>query len=397
MPTLLLFSITLSAYGIDKGIYLTQYMLENPEKLNYLIREAKASGLNTFVVDHEYFSSKYAPAVAKVKAAGLKVVTRVVVFSNGGNAKQIKSQEHWEKIYKLIDDAINAGSDVIQLDYIRYSSKEPANPEHAKDVHKVIKWFKAKINSRNVPMEIDIFGEVSYHPSLHIGQDLKLFADSVDGMNPMVYPSHFWPYQKYSADPYKTVNDSLNALLGHFDNKPPFKVHAFIEAANYHYIKKTSNAEKQKYLLHQIRAVEDAKGVSGWYVWSANNVYENLFHVLKTTYKTMPASNSQPTKINDKKTAITNNKNIENKKINDTNNTKIAIENNNKKSKVTNTKEVTKNNNNNDKTKISDSKTVTTDGKTDENNKKTILQTIMQKMKNLSFVKMFIHQERIEQ
>jgi hypothetical protein len=27
--------------------------------------------------------------------------------------------------------------------------------------------------------------------------------------------------------------------------------------------------------------VEDAKDVSGWYVWSANNVYENLFQVLK--------------------------------------------------------------------------------------------------------------------
>ena len=50
---------------------------------------------------------------------------------------------------------------------------------------------------------------------------------------------------------------------------------------NYHYVKKTSNAEKQKYLLQQIRAVEDAKGVSGWYVWRANNVYDNLFMVLK--------------------------------------------------------------------------------------------------------------------
>lgn len=39
--------------------------------------------------------------------------------------------------------------------------------------------------------------------------------------------------------------------------------------------------KKQKYLLEEIRAVEDAKGVSGWYVWSANNVYDNLFKVLK--------------------------------------------------------------------------------------------------------------------
>jgi hypothetical protein len=130
-------------------------------------------------------------------------------------------------------------------------------------------------------MEIDIFGEVSYYPSMHIGQDIKMFADSVDGVNPMVYPSHFWPYQKYSAEPYKTINGSLKSLVGQFNGNAPFKIHAFIEAANYHYISKTSNADKQKYLLQEIRAVDDAKNVTGWYVWSANNAYDNLFHVLK--------------------------------------------------------------------------------------------------------------------
>ncbi len=269
------------AQAWDKGIYLTQYTLEKPAKLDYLLREAKATGINTFVVDHEYYSSHYAAALAKVKAAGMKVVVRVVIFSNGGNAAQIRSQAHWEDKLKLINDAIKAGANAIQLDYIRYSSKEPANPQHAKDVYQIIKWYKKRINAQNIPMEIDIFGEVGYYPSMHIGQDIKMFADSVDGVNPMVYPSHFWPYQKYSAEPYKTVNNSLNALAKQFDNNPPFKIHAFIEAANYHYIKKTSNADKQKYLLQEIRAVEAANKASGWYVWSANNVYENLFQVLK--------------------------------------------------------------------------------------------------------------------
>ena len=292
--TLFLLSINSISYAWDKGIYLTQYMLEKPEKLDYFIREAKASGINTFVIDHDYFSSHYAPAIAKVKSSGIKVVSRIVVFSDGGNAKQVRSKAHWEDIYKYVYDSIKAGTDTVQLDYIRYSSKEPADPQHAKDVYQVIKWFKGKINSQDVPMEIDIFGEVSYYPSMHIGQDLKMFADSVDGVNPMVYPSHFWPYQKYSAEPYKTVNNSLNALVGHFDGNPPFKVHAFIEAANYHYLKKTSNAQKQQYLLDQIHAVEDAKNVSGWYVWSANNVYENLFQVLKNN----KIKSSEPAKTN---------------------------------------------------------------------------------------------------
>src|SRR6185437_3169357 len=200
-----------AAQAWDKGIYLTQYTLEKPDKLNYLLREAKASGINTFVVDHEYYSSHYAAAIAKVKDAGIKVVVRVVIFSNGGNAAQIRSQAHWEDRLKLINDAIKSGANAIQLDYIRYSSKEPANPQHAKDIYQIIKWYKQKINAQNIPMEIDIFGEVGYYPSMHIGKDIKMFADSVDGVNPMVYLSHFWPYQKYSAEPYKTINNSLQA------------------------------------------------------------------------------------------------------------------------------------------------------------------------------------------
>lgn len=281
LPTLAILTVVTSADAWDKGIYLTQYTLEKPDKLAYLIRQAKATDINTFVIDHEYYSSHYAPAIAKVKAAGIRYVARIVVFSDGGNYDQIHSKAHWEEKLKLANDAIKAGANAIQLDYIRYSSKMPANPQHAKDVYQIIKWYKGKINAQGIPMEIDIFGEVSYYPSMHIGQDIKLFADSVDGVNPMVYPSHFWPYQKYSAEPYKTVNNSLNALSNQFDNKAPFKVHAFIEAANYHYLKKTSNADKQRYLLQEIHAVEDAKGVSGWYVWSANNVYDNLFQVLK--------------------------------------------------------------------------------------------------------------------
>src|SRR5438105_1157281 len=124
LVSLLLFSFISSAKAWDKGIYITQYMLEKPDKLNYFLREAKAADINTFVIDHDYYSSHFAPTIAKVKAAGIKCVARIVVFTDGGNAQQIHSEEHWEKILKLAKDAINSGVDVVQLDYIRYSSKE---------------------------------------------------------------------------------------------------------------------------------------------------------------------------------------------------------------------------------------------------------------------------------
>src|SRR5690348_1011463 len=115
---LVFFCVASSALAWDKGIYLTQYTLEKPDKLDHLLKEAKATGINTFIIDHEYYSSHYAPALAKVKDAGIKRVIRIVVFSDGGNAKQVKSQAHLDEKMKLIDDAIKSGADVIQLDYI---------------------------------------------------------------------------------------------------------------------------------------------------------------------------------------------------------------------------------------------------------------------------------------
>lgn len=73
-------------------------------------------------------------------------------------------------------------------------------------------------------------------------------------------------------------------------------MHAFIEAANFHYLKKTTDAQKQQYLLQEIHAVENSKGVSGWYVWSANNAYDNLFQVLKNN-KTKAADVSDAKKV----------------------------------------------------------------------------------------------------
>ncbi len=97
LPVFALYSIVTSAHAWDKGIYLTQYMLEKPEKLNHLLEESKAVGINTFIIDHDYYSSRYAPAMAKVKAAGIKTVARIVVFSDGGNYQKIHSQQYWEK------------------------------------------------------------------------------------------------------------------------------------------------------------------------------------------------------------------------------------------------------------------------------------------------------------
>jgi hypothetical protein len=113
---------------------------------------------------------------------------------------------------------------------------------------------------------------------LYIGQDVKVFADTVDALCPMVYPSHYEPYQKYAKMPYYIVFKSLNALRNQFLGNIPVRVYPFIEVYNYRY--PLSQAEKLQYIYREIRAVEDTK-MDGWYVWNIHNRYEDLFTVLE--------------------------------------------------------------------------------------------------------------------
>lgn len=267
-----------SANSWEQGIYISQPTLEDKHYLNTLIRQSKNVGINTFIIDLKRSSSRYKKNINLVKTSGLKYVARIVVFPKGGTKRQVKSMQYWMKIYRLVDAAIGYGAQEIQLDYIRYNTKRKGTSQNSKDVYAVIKWFKNKLEAEQIPLQIDVFGETSYKESKHIGQNIKLFADAVDVVCPMLYPSHFEPYKKHARQPYQTVYKALLALKAQFNQNPPFKVIPYIELYNYRY--PLSSSGKQKYIKAQIQAAIDAH-VDGWYAWSPNNRYHLLFKVLQ--------------------------------------------------------------------------------------------------------------------
>jgi len=259
-----------------KGIYLTQWTLENTSVLNYLIKNAKASGVDTFIVDYEIPSKRYRENIALLKENNIKYVARIIMFPDGGTPKQITTPEIWQRKYSLVRQAVDLGASSIQLDYIRYSSKQPASSEHSKNIFKIIQWYKNKL--QNVPLEVDVFGITSLGESKHIGQNVQLFAQTVDAICPMVYPSHFVPFPHHFEHPYDTVYDSLSLIQKQFNHQMPIKMYAYIELSNYHY--PMSHAKTLAYIKAQIKAVE-AAGADGWYAWSPHNRYDNLFAVLQ--------------------------------------------------------------------------------------------------------------------
>lgn len=262
-----------------KGIYLTQYNLENTAFLNYLIKRAKAAGINTFVVDLELPSKRYRDNVALLKDNNIRYVARIIMFDGGGKPSQIRNPEVWQKKYALVKQAVDWGANEIQLDYIRYSSKQPPSPQNAKDIVTILEWYKNQLAAQHIPLQVDVFGIASYGESMYIGQNIKLFSKTVDAICPMVYPSHFTPFLEHYHTPYQTVHGSLTMIKKQFDDDMPIKMYPYIELSNYHYPTMT-RTQKIAYIQAQIKAAHNA-GADGWYAWSPHNRYENLFYVLE--------------------------------------------------------------------------------------------------------------------
>lgn len=275
--SLLLFSAVASA--TVKGIYLTQYTMQNTTYLNHLIKNAKASGINTFVIDYEYPNEKYRQNIASVNNSGIKYVARIVMFPDGGTPYAINDPAFWQRKYDLVKQAIALGAKEIQLDYIRFNSAQKPSPENAQKILTIIKWYKEQLAGQNIPLQVDVFGIASFGESKYIGQNIKLFSQSVDAICPMVYPSHYTPFKEHFNTPYNTVLDSLASIKKQLDENTSVKMIPYIELSNYHF--PMSRPKTLEYIQAQLKAAHQA-GADGWYAWSPHNRYDNLFKVLQS-------------------------------------------------------------------------------------------------------------------
>jgi len=260
-----------------RGVYVQQFTVEDEPKLHELIDKAKAAGMNTFVVDLWRRSPQYAKAVETIRNAGLHYVPRITLFPDGARPGQIDDRELLEKRWRFVDYALKLGATDIQLDYIRFSSRNAPSPENASKVLAVIKFFQQRIRERGARLQIDVFGEVSYAPSIRIGQDMRLFAPELDAVCPMLYPSHFEPYKETALVPYETVHGALVALERQTKNHA-IPVYPFIESFNYRH--RMTDAERAVYFEAQLEAVLNSSA-QGFYVWSVGNYYDIPFAVLE--------------------------------------------------------------------------------------------------------------------
>jgi len=274
---ILLFALPNNSHAFVRGIYVTQTTLESTPTIKYLIANAKEVGIGTFVIDYDRMSKRTQQNIALVKEAGIRFVARIVMFPYGALPSQVSSEAYLARRFRQIQEAVSLGADTIQLDYIRYRSSQHGSSQNAIDIYGIIDKIRKQLETKGVSLEVDVFGEATLFEAKYIGQNVQLFAQAVDAICPMVYPSHYFPYAFHARRPYETVYNSLSSLRRQISGYPDVHVYAYIELFNFRF--PLSRNAKIQYILDEFRAVRDAHA-DGWYAWSATNKYRLLFYIL---------------------------------------------------------------------------------------------------------------------
>jgi hypothetical protein len=254
-----------------RGVHVTMALASIPGKLDQYIA-MKDSGLNTLELDVKDENGEigfdpnvplartvgaatryYNPqeAVAKIHAAGLYLIGRVVIFedpklSAGAPSLAVRRADgsRWlnsaglgwtnpydKRVWKYnVDIAARAaklGFDEIQFDYVRFPSDGDLSQirypgEHTQPmgwtIPMFLKYARSRLKPLGVRMSVDVFG-LSATRDLGIAQFPKRIAPFVDTIYPMVYPSHYVSGEYNIIDPDSRPGTTVAYSLRDFREK----------------------------------------------------------------------------------------------------------------------------------------------------------------------------------
>jgi hypothetical protein len=236
---------------------------------------------------------------------GIRVAVRISCFEDEVLAKyrgDLSVQAKWGRPYKigwldpanrgaqdyiidLAKEAIEAGADEIQLDYVRYPVLGIKGADFKLEERKttkveVIRDFVRRVHEvtkpRNVPLSLDVFGVIAEGKRIDIdalGQDPALLAPECEALSPMVYPSHYNAGYRGFDNPgnhpeivgygTKGVIDQIRAggVTGGAVIRPWLQGMAY----------KQDNFGP-KYVLDQMKSAEQ-NGAHGWLIWAPAMTY----------------------------------------------------------------------------------------------------------------------------
>lgn len=309
-----------------KGLYLTAYSVSLPKKVAEIIKLVNSTELNAVVIDikdytgYVLYNSKI-PLVNKLKtkraiikdlAALVKkfhnnkiyVIARQTVFQDPALAAAmpawaIKSssgqlwrdnkglswvdptfKEVWNYNLAIAREAIGAGFDEINFDYVRFPSDgniaamrfaHLTKPKY-KVMAEFYKTVSKKLANEPVWVSLDLFGltmEATSTQDLNIGQRIVDAVNEVDYIYPMMYPSHYprghLGLKNPAAHPARVISYGLQQGLPKFIGQRA-KLRPWIQAFN---LGAVYDAAKIRAQINEIEKVSS----DGWLMWNASNRY----------------------------------------------------------------------------------------------------------------------------
>nr|WP_232371776.1 putative glycoside hydrolase [Leptospira ainazelensis] len=267
------------APDFSRGIYISQRTLKKVKAFEELRKKSKIHGVNFLVIDVQP-NPPSRETLNSLVSEGFYPVARIVNF-DGGLPTEKPSEQKITSIHRSIRVACQSGFPEIQLDYIRYADNlrlKLSFEARYKNISGIIKNIRNEtLKCENLPyIGADIFGRIPFNQNDSIGQKVEVFAQVVDVLYPMLYPSHFYGMPDRIKDPYQTVYDGTHLTLKR--SLKTTRVIPYIQGFNMSVAK--SGLSLSDYIKAQVKAAYDS-GAHGFVVWNAWNDYDSTFQALK--------------------------------------------------------------------------------------------------------------------
>jgi hypothetical protein len=193
-------------------------------------------------------------------------------------------------IIDLANEAIDAGADEIQLDYVRFPVLGAKNADfHLKErnltrvdvIRDFVREVHAVTQARHVPLSLDVFGVIALGKRVDIdalGQELSVLAPECEALSPMIYPSHyakgFLGFDEPGAHP-ELIGVGTKGSLDQIAGVP----HAAIVRPWLQDMNWESPGFGPEYVRQEIKNAE-AAGATGWLLWNPGQDYSYAFQVI---------------------------------------------------------------------------------------------------------------------
>jgi hypothetical protein len=193
-------------------------------------------------------------------------------------------------VIDLAKEAMDAGADEIQLDYVRYPVFGTKNADfHLKERNltrvEVIRDFVREVHAvtqpRHVPLSLDVFGVIALGKRVDIdalGQELSVLAPECEALSPMVYPSHyakgFMGFDEPGAHPELIAVGTKGSLDQVAGIPHAAIIRPWLQDMNWE-----SPGFSAEYVRQEMKHAESAGG-TGWLLWNPGQDYSYAFQVV---------------------------------------------------------------------------------------------------------------------